>query len=71
MNDSSKYEALQQRIKKFCDDRDWSQYFIWFDNDISETERRRFATALESQTFIEVNLRKNPYQLQEIVRDIL
>lgn len=26
MNDSTKYSELVQRIKKFCDDRDWSQF---------------------------------------------
>ena len=50
---------------------DWSQDFIWLDNDICEVERRRFATALSAQSFIEINLRQNPNHLIEITRDIL
>ena len=50
---------------------DWSQDFIWFDNDICEAERRRFATALPTQSFIEINLRHNPNHLIEITQDIL
>lgn len=26
MNDNSRYLAMVKRIKKFCDDRDWSQF---------------------------------------------
>lgn len=50
---------------------DWSQDFIWFDNDISAFEWERIEQGSENQQAIEVNLKVNPKQLIEIARDIL
>lgn len=50
---------------------DWNQeHFIWFDDTIFDAERARFARALPTQTFLEVDLRTNPNQLIEITRDV-
>ena len=49
---------------------DWSKDFIWFDKDISAFERARFATAPDTQSFIEVDLRANPKQLLEITSEL-
>lgn len=50
---------------------DWAQEFIWFDNSIGDAEWERFTMADEGQQVFEVNLRENPNQLLEIMRDIL
>lgn len=50
---------------------DWSQDFIWFDNDISPFEWERIEQGSENQRAIEVNLKRNPKQLIEIARDTL
>ena len=50
---------------------DWTQDFIWFDNDISAAEWQKFEQADENQQVIEVNLRTNPGQLFEITNDVL
>lgn len=50
---------------------DWTEDFIWFDNDIMDAEWLRFESAKPEQQVIEVNLRTNPEQLKEITRDIL
>jgi len=50
---------------------DWSQDFIWFDNDISAFEWERIEQGSENQQAIEVNLKTNPRQLIEIVADVL
>lgn len=50
---------------------DWSSDFIWFDNDIYPDEWERFKTAKPNQQVIEVNLRDNPTQLEEITADLL
>ncbi len=50
---------------------DWSQDFIWFDNDISAFEWEKIEQGSENQQAIEVNLKINPKQLLEIARDIL
>ncbi len=49
----------------------WSSDFVWLDDNISPYERARFASALPTQSFIEVNLRDNPLQLIDITADIL
>lgn len=49
----------------------WSQDFIWFDDTITEMEWKRFETAGPNQQVIEVNLRDNPNQLEEITADLL
>ncbi len=49
----------------------WSQDFIWFDNDISPFEWEKIEQGTEGQQAIEVNLKINPKQLLEIARDIL
>lgn len=48
----------------------WNQDFIWFDNDISDSEHIRFAGAPDTQAFMEVNLRSNPKQLFEIISEL-
>lgn len=50
---------------------DWSQDFIWFDNDISHSEWEKISHGAPAQQAIEVNLRQNPHQLIEVARDIL
>ncbi len=50
---------------------DWSQDFIWFDDTITEMEWKRFEIADLNQQVIEVNLRDNPNQLEEITADLL
>jgi hypothetical protein len=50
---------------------DWSQDFIWFDDNISALEWEQIAQGSENQQAIEVDLRTNPDQLLEITRDIL
>jgi hypothetical protein len=50
---------------------DWSQDFIWFDNDISTIEWKQIEQGTQNQRVIEVNLRDNPYQLIEITTDLL
>ena len=50
---------------------DWSQDFIWFDNEISDFELNKFADARQDQQVIEVNIRTNPNHLLEIVSDVL
>ena len=50
---------------------DWSEDFIWFDNDISAFEWEQIEKGSEGQQAIEVNLHTNPVQLLEIVRDVL
>lgn len=49
---------------------DWSEDFIWFDNDISSTEWARIRLGNPGQQVIEVNIKTNPEQLIEIARDI-
>ena len=50
---------------------DWSQDFIWFDNDISAFEWEQINQGTEGQQVIEVNLKDHPNQLIDIVRDVL
>ena len=50
---------------------DWSQDFIWFDNDISDYEWEQIKQGSEGQQAIEVNLKQNAEQLIEITRDVL
>jgi hypothetical protein len=50
---------------------DWSQDFVWFDNDISSYEWDKINEGTENQQVVEVNLRENPSQLIEITADLL
>jgi hypothetical protein len=50
---------------------DWSTDFIWFDNDISDQELKRFASARPNQQVFEVNLKNHPTHLIEITNDVL
>jgi len=50
---------------------DWSQDFLWLDDNIGHFEQNRFQTATDSQYPIEINLRQNPNQLIEITQDLL
>lgn len=50
---------------------DFKSPFIWFDNDVMEAERLILKRCVPGQFVFEVNLRKNPFQLVEIVRDVL
>lgn len=50
---------------------DWNSDFIWFDNDVYEGERESLKKCTEDQMVLEVDLRANPHQLEEITRDIL
>lgn len=50
---------------------DFDSDFIWFDNDIFISELEVLEKCREGQSAFEVNLRDNPKQLIEIVRDVL
>lgn len=50
---------------------DFDSDFIWFDNDIFASELKVLEKCREGQSAFEVNLRDNPKQLIEIVRDVL
>ncbi len=50
---------------------DFDSDFIWFDNDISEMEWKALEKCNDSQSVIQVDLRTNPKQLEEITRDVL
>lgn len=50
---------------------DWNSDFIWFDNDIFAEERKALEKCGPNQSVLEVDLRTNPRQLEEIVRDVL
>lgn len=50
---------------------DWSSDFIWFDDNIFASEWEVLAQGREQQSAIQVDLRNNPEQLLEIVRDVL
>mgnify|MGYP003405717480 FL=1 len=50
---------------------DWSQDFIWYDDDIYPNEWARFKTARPTQQVVEMNLRANPLQLIELTNDLL
>ncbi len=50
---------------------DWSQDFIWFDNDIFPAEWERMRQGRDGQLVIEVNLKQNPEQLIEITNSVL
>lgn len=50
---------------------DWNSDFIWFDNDIFDAERKILERCTPDQMVVQVDLRANPRQLEEIVRDIL
>jgi hypothetical protein len=49
---------------------DWSQDFIWFDNEIASFEWEKFTNATENQRVIEVNIRENHDHLVELTEDI-
>ncbi len=50
---------------------DWTQDFIWFDNEILPFEWEQIEQGSEKQQAIEINLRANPNQLKEVTRDVL
>ena len=50
---------------------DWDSDFIWFDNDIFDTEWKVLERCNENQSVVQVDLRTNPEHLIEITRDIL
>jgi hypothetical protein len=50
---------------------DWDSDFIWFDNNIMEGERTVLKRCTPGQYVVEVDLKANPRQLEEIVRDVL
>lgn len=58
--DTSKTEAL-----------DWESDFVWFDNDIADFEWKILERCNDNQSVVQVDLRTNPRQLEEIKRDIL
>ncbi len=49
---------------------DLNSDFIWFDNDIFIEEWQALVKRGPNQTVVEVDLRTNPRQLEEIVRDV-
>lgn len=50
---------------------DFSSDFIWFDNDIYDSEWKVLEKCKENQSVVQVDLRTNPVHLIEITRDIL
>lgn len=50
---------------------DWSQDFIWLDDNISVAEWSALEKGNPNQSSIQINLRTNPEQLLEVVRDVL
>lgn len=48
---------------------DWDSDFIWFDNDIFDEEWKDLEKCNENQSVIQIDLRANPQQLIEIVRE--
>lgn len=50
---------------------DWSEDFIWFDNDISAFEWEQIEQGRDNQQVIEINLKANPKQLIEVTEDVL
>ena len=50
---------------------DWDSDFIWFDNDIFDSEWKALERCNENQPVVQVDLRTNPKQLIEITRDVL
>ena len=50
---------------------DWEGDFIWFDNDIFNAEWQALEQCRAGQSVVQVDLRENPRQLQEITRDVL
>ena len=49
---------------------DWSQDFIWFDNEISSFEWDKIKEGTGNQQVVEINLKANPRHLIEITRDV-
>ena len=50
---------------------DWSEDFIWFDNEIAAYELEKFADAGDNQQVIEVNIRENHNHLIELTREVV
>lgn len=50
---------------------DWNSDFIWFDNDIFAEEWKALEQCRDNQSVVQVDLRTNPKQLQEITTDLL
>tara|TARA_B100000508_G_C11432062_1_gene263963 strand:+ start:674 stop:1087 length:414 start_codon:yes stop_codon:yes gene_type:complete len=50
---------------------DFDSDFIWFDNEIYDSEYKVLEKCNENQMVIEVDLRNNPKQLLEIISDVL
>lgn len=49
---------------------DWTQEFIWLDNDINQLEQVQFHRTLPGQNVIEVDLKSNSEQILEIAADL-
>lgn len=49
---------------------DWTQEFIWLDNDVNQFEQIHFHRKIPGQNVIEMNLADNPQQLREITEDL-
>lgn len=50
---------------------DFKSPFIWFDSNATNAERMILKRCIPGQSMVEVNLHRNPYQLIEIIRDVL
>lgn len=50
---------------------DFTSDFIWFDNEVSSEELKTLQKCTDTQSLVQVDLRTNPQQLIEIVRDVL
>ena len=49
---------------------DWTQEFIWLDNDVNQFEQVHFYRTMPGQNVIEVDLADNPEQILEIGEDL-
>ena len=50
---------------------DFNSDFLWFDNDVMQSERDALASHNATRGLVEVDLRVNPSQLMDITRNIL
>lgn len=74
---SKEYHADIERIKPTAwktmktEAIDFDSDFIWFDDNIFDSEWKALEKCGPNQSVVEMNLRKDPKQLLEITRDLL
>lgn len=50
---------------------DWDSDFIWFSNDVEDAEWEVLAKYRPGQSVVQIDLKTNPNQLRDIIRDII